>query len=143
VIVAVTMGPFGSDPDERRRLATAALEALVELRDRGLCAPLPLACETSEAWAVAQRAERLGQTRKNAKSPWDAAAEMWQKQDWSEGRDAAHVMALGGVLSFDQLFDAPLVAAESGPGWAAAETTRFGRLARHLWDGLLELETWS
>jgi hypothetical protein len=27
-----------------------------------------------------------------------------------------------------------------GPGWAADETTRFGRCARRLWDGLLARE---
>ncbi len=43
----------------------------------------------------------------------------------------------GGVLSLDELMAAPPAAGEAGVGWDDAETTRFGRLARRLWAGLL------
>ncbi len=41
----------------------------------------------------------------------------------------------------DRPFESLLVAApradETGEGWATAETSRFGRLARRLWDPVL------
>ena len=34
----------------------------------------------------------------------------------------------------------PPAPGESGPGWAPEEESRFGRLARRLWDPLLDRE---
>ncbi len=43
-------------------------------------------------------------------------------------------------MPFDDLLLAAPNADEAGAGWAADETTRFGRYARRLWDGLLAHE---
>jgi hypothetical protein len=46
------------------------------------------------------------------------------------------------VVGFDRVVaqaGAPR-ADEDGVGWERSETTRFGRLARRLWDGLLDHE---
>jgi hypothetical protein len=43
-------------------------------------------------------------------------------------------------VPFARLLDAPPGPGEEGPGWEAAETTRFGRYARRLWSGLLDNE---
>jgi hypothetical protein len=45
------------------------------------------------------------------------------------------------VAPFERLLAEAPGADEEGEGWAMAETTRFGRLARRLWDGLLDRET--
>ena len=50
------------------------------------------------------------------------------------------VIALGGIASFDELLVAGPTAGEDGLDWPADEPTRFGRLARRLWDGLLAVE---
>jgi hypothetical protein len=44
------------------------------------------------------------------------------------------------VRSVDDLLSEPPHADERGPGWQMSETSRFGRLARRLWDGLLSCE---
>jgi exodeoxyribonuclease V gamma subunit len=44
------------------------------------------------------------------------------------------------VVPFADLQVAPPGPGESGDGWAAGETSRFGRYARRLWGGLLAAE---
>ncbi len=46
----------------------------------------------------------------------------------------------GRVVPFEEMTAAPARADERGPGWDEDETTRFGRWARRLWDGLLAHE---
>ena len=48
-----------------------------------------------------------------------------------------HLMVLGGVLPFEDLLTAPPRADEHGPRWDGIESSRFGCLARRLWDPLL------
>ena len=111
--------------------ATTALDLLtviVDLRDRGLCEPLPLYCSTSYAYADA--------VRQGQDFPEEAAFEAWTSGfKWPrEDRDPEHVLVLDGVRPFDDVVAAPPARGEEGPGWVMTETTRFGRLARRLWD---------
>ncbi len=108
------------------------LALLVDLRDRGLREPLPVFEETSHRYASALRA--------GAESPGEDAARAWTSEfGWDkEDRDPAHVLVLGGVRSFDEILEIAPVADEAGPGWAAGEPGRFGRLARRLWDPVLD-----
>ena len=46
----------------------------------------------------------------------------------------------GGIRSFDELWLEAGRADETGPGWDADDPSRFGRLARRLWSGLLAHE---
>ena len=46
----------------------------------------------------------------------------------------------GGILSFDELTAEPPRPDEQGDGWDDTETTRFGRYAVRLWNGLLQTE---
>jgi exodeoxyribonuclease V gamma subunit len=46
----------------------------------------------------------------------------------------------GGKLTLDELMADPPADGEAGVGWDDAEPTRFGRLARRLWSGLLVSE---
>ncbi len=114
--------------------SAAALEHLgvvVDLRDRGLREPLPLFGETSHRYASA--------VRTGAEAPADEAARCWTSEyGWDkEDREPAHVLVLGGVRTFDEVMAVPAGPGEDGPGWPVGEPSRFGRLARRLWDPVL------
>jgi exodeoxyribonuclease V gamma subunit len=126
--------PLAEDPDERRAAATAELERLVDLYERGMREPLPLFTRTSAAWAEAA-ATGGGDPRTEAQSAWESGFRF-------EGEDADlnHQLVLGGAPSLTELLRAAPADEEAGAGWAQEETTRVGRLARRLWDGLLTVE---
>jgi len=124
-------------------LAAAAMESssarrhlhdLVDLYDRGMCEPLPVYCATSAAYA---RAAGVG---RNAHA---AARSAWETGRHFPGEDAGpeHQLVLGGVRNFEDLLVATPYEGEDGAGWDEAESTRFGRYARRMWDGLLHTET--
>jgi exodeoxyribonuclease V gamma subunit len=100
--------------------AAVALEhlgALVDLYDRGMREPLPIACMTSAAYAAAVR---------GGGDPIKAGAQEWETQ-WNfprEDQDPEHRLAFGGVLTFEQLLERPAFAA----------------CAQQLWDGALGIE---
>ncbi len=125
------LGPLGPTPQDRSAQALQLLGIAVDLRDRGLREPLPLYCATSHGYA---RAVRSGH-----EFPEAEAARFWTSEyNWpKEDEDAEHKLVLGGVRRFSELLAAGPERDEDGPGWAA-ETTRFGRLARRLWDPVLD-----
>ncbi|HEU5082355.1 MAG TPA: exodeoxyribonuclease V subunit gamma [Acidimicrobiales bacterium] len=131
VEIAALEGP----PDARRAEATRILRDLVALRSRGLCEPLPMPCKTSAAWADARRRGR---------EPERAAARDWDSNHRfaGEAADRSHVTAFGGELRLDQLLAIAPTEHEAGDGWCADERSRLGRLARRLWDPILEREAW-
>jgi exodeoxyribonuclease V gamma subunit len=114
-------------------LARDQLAALVDLHDRGMREPLPIACLSSAAYARAVLA---------LKDPVQAARKQWESAFRFEGEDAQpeHELVYGGRLAFDELLAQRPRDDEAGEGWDAGETTRFGRYARRLWSGLLEHE---
>ena len=71
----------------------------------------------------------------------DAATRRWETDRFpGEAADREHVLLHGRELPAAGLWAAPRTAAEQGPGWAPDETTRFGALARRVWDRLLDVE---
>lgn len=111
----------------------AALADLVDLYDRGMCEPLPLAAKTS--WAYA--GERLdGRPPERA---LDTARREWNRESGGEREDRSHQYAWGDRPAFERL-----VAAAPGDGeqWAG-ETTRFGALACRLWAPIRAAEQFS
>ena len=105
----------------------AVLRDLVALYDDGMCDPLPLVTGASHVYADRRRA---GDTEAEALS---AARKEWDGM-FGDGKDAS----LGYVLGDPPSFDALLASPAGGP-----EATRFGALARWLWEPLLEAETTS
>ncbi|MGZ8751176.1 MAG: exodeoxyribonuclease V subunit gamma, partial [Pseudonocardia sp.] len=113
--------------------AREILCGLVDLRDRGLCEPLPLPIKASFAY-TRQRRTRATHDEAVVKAGWD----------WKDGRfpgeqsEAAHLRAWGPR--------APLPGLDRPPGdgeeWDG-ETTRFGALALRLWTPLLTAEQGS
>jgi exodeoxyribonuclease V gamma subunit len=125
--------PLGADVDERRTVARAELAVLMDLYDRGMREPLPMFCLTSAAYAQAARQGQDG---------YAAALKEWETE-WNrerEDRDAEHQMALGGVLALTEVLEIAPAGGETGAGWPESEDSRFGRLARRLWEGLLARE---
>jgi exodeoxyribonuclease V gamma subunit len=113
--------------------ALAQLLVLVDLYDRGMREPLPLACETSAAYAQAVAAGADGEAA--ARDAWETAFR-FDKED----RQPEHVLVFGEAVPFGQLLEEAPRDDERGDGWAERETTRFGRYACRLWEGLLSHE---
>ena len=124
---------LGADAGERRAVAREELGILMDLYDRGMREPLPMFCLTSAAYADAAR---------RGQDAVAAAAGQWETE-WNfdkEDREAEHQMAFGAVLTLTEVLDIAPGGDEEGEGWMESEESRFGRLARRLWDELLARE---
>jgi exodeoxyribonuclease V gamma subunit len=100
--------------------------------------PLPLYCLSSAAFAIAAV---------SGDDPVRAARDAWTS-GWNfdkEDRELEHQLVLGGVRTFDELLAEPLRPDEEDPRLVldSSRSTRFGRYARRLWDGLLAHEELS
>jgi exodeoxyribonuclease V gamma subunit len=97
------------------------LAVLIDLLDRGLMEPLPLACNTSAKYVF---------------SGAKAARDAWTTDYKFEHEDAEpeHELVFGGRPEFHELLSARPLADEV---WKQGEDTRFGQLAHRLWAGLL------
>jgi exodeoxyribonuclease V gamma subunit len=132
-VTVAQIRPLAPDAATRRGLAIEHLTTLLDLFDRGMREPPPIACLASAAYAEAAAAGR------NAEA---AGREAWES-GWSfdkEDKEPDHQLVLGGVATFADLLDEPPRADEQGEGWDSGDRTRFGRYARRLWAGLLACE---
>ena len=102
------------DPDDAR----AQLAVLIDLYDRGMNEPLPLARNTSAAYAAGA----------NARGEWES--DRFNKED----RDPEHELVFGAGTTFAQLLSSP---PRDDERWDPVEQTRFGQYALRLWSGLL------
>ncbi len=121
------------DSASRRQIALGQLSVLLDLYDRGMRGPLPLACDTSAAYAEAVAAGEDGQAA--ARGAWETAFR-YAKED----RQPEHLLVYGDAIPFARLLaESP----REDEGWEETEATRFGRYAMRLWRGLLEVEELS
>ncbi len=121
------------EADSRVNFAQTQLKVLVDLYDRGMREPLPMACEASAAYAQARAAGR---------NPEHAAQRAWESS-WNfdkEDKNEEHRLVWGGVRSFDEFLQEAPRADESGEGWSDSEDSRFGTYAERLWRGPLSHE---
>lgn len=109
---AVRFGLPPLDPDA----AMERLVDLVDLRDAGLCEPLPLFCAASERFATSERSGRP-QPRADAAKFWTSEYR-FEKED----REAEHMLVFGGQKTLAE----------------AAPPPRFEQLARRLWGPILD-----
>jgi exodeoxyribonuclease V gamma subunit len=113
--------------------AVRVLTELVQLRDEGLCAPLPIMEKTSERYASARRRGRpIGQALGFARREWAGNA-------YCESKDDDIVLVFGPDHPFASLTAEAACGAEAG--WFTDEPSRFGALARRLWTPVLDFET--
>ena len=131
--------PLSDEPEERRQTALGHLAVLLDLYDRGMREPLPLACDASAAYAQAVVA---GEDRETAVA---AAREAWETvyRFDKEDRQPEHILVYGDAVPLARVLDTEPASDERGPGWDETETTRFGRCALRLWRGLLAIEALS
>jgi exodeoxyribonuclease V gamma subunit len=112
-------------------LAVQVLDLLVAIRDRGLREPLPLALDTSADYATRRH---RGSAIEDA---LPSACRIWEAGNFPEHDDPEHVLVYGPSASFDVLTAQAAHGEDTYPG----EPTRFGALARLVWDPLLTVET--
>jgi exodeoxyribonuclease V gamma subunit len=127
------IGTLGLDPPGRARAALEQLGIVIDLYDRGMREPLPIACAASAAYAHADKAG--GDPIAAARGEWESG--------WNFPREDAqpeHQLVLGGVVSLEDLLADQARDDETGVGWDTDQATRFGRYACRLWAGLLEAE---
>lgn len=136
---AVTLGPARADaPKARRSTLTAPddpraiLEQLVDIYDRGMAEPLPLAAKTAERYSARRHAGmNVAEARTDAEQAWTGT-------NWIPGDNADDAVRFvrGPETPFDRLWDGAPGAGEEWPD----EHSRFGALARRVWDPLLARE---
>jgi exodeoxyribonuclease V gamma subunit len=121
---------LGDEPQGRRATALEQLTALIDLYDRGMCEPLPLARDASAAyaWAVARGQDGAAA----AGAAWTSTFDRDR-----EDRKPEHVRVYGGELPAPELLRWP---PRDDEDWYPEEPSRFGAYARRLWDGLLARE---
>ena len=116
----------GLSPD----VARGVLDLLVRIRDEGLREPLPLALETSHVYAASR-------PRMSAANALAKAQYRWESDRFDPERDEPeHVLAFGSRAPFATLTAQDSSGADAVPD----ETTRFGSLARAIWDLLVTAE---
>jgi exodeoxyribonuclease V gamma subunit len=139
-VVDNPLGDADLSTEERRQRAVQLLHQLVTLRDRGLCGPLLLPCETAGAYAETAWGAGLGLHKKG---PVTAARSAWAASQGygppGESTDHAHRLVLG-TLTVEELLARPPDPEEDGDGWDTSEPSRLGRLGRHVWWPLLAAE---
>jgi exodeoxyribonuclease V gamma subunit len=129
-VTVARIPPLGDDPPGRDSTAIEHLSAFIYLYDRGMREPLPLACEASAAYAQAVANGKDGVLA--ADKAWTSTFE-YPKED----RQPEHVLVHGGEIALVELMSQT---PRDDEDWNHGETTRFGRYARRLWDGLLDRE---
>jgi exodeoxyribonuclease V gamma subunit len=131
-----TLAALPEPADRRRARACARLADIVDLYDRGMRGPLPMACNASAKWAEGRRdgLDDDGLLGK-ASGTWASSSDIPGERDQPE-----HVFVFGRDSDFRDLLAEPPGVDESGAGWEDGEPHRFGRLARRLWEPLLSHE---
>ncbi|SDF33149.1 DNA helicase/exodeoxyribonuclease V, gamma subunit [Blastococcus fimeti] len=111
----------------------AVLADLLDLYDRGMCEPLPMAVKTS--WAYA--GSRLD--AQDADRALDTARREWNREGGGEREDRSHAYVWGDRPAFEDLVAAGPGDGEAWPG----EVTRFGALACRFWTPVRAAEQTS
>ncbi len=135
-VTIVRIAALAPDPATRRELSRRHLLTLLDLYDRGMREPAPLYCLSSAAYAQAAAAGRDG-----ASSGRQAWTSEWRFD--KEDKELEHQLVLGRVAAFEELLAEAPRPDEQGEGWDSRQTTRFGRYACRLWEGVLGSEVVS
>lgn len=115
-----TLGPL--EPEVAQKI----LADLLALHADGMVEPLPLMCQTSEAYALAR-------STKGEVAAMNKARDTWTSRYGGEQSDPAHVLVWGRRRALDDL-----VGAANGDA-----PSRFAGLATRLWTPVREAEGWG
>lgn len=108
--------------------ARDVLADLVDVYDRGMREPLPLFAHASSVYASERRAGA------DETAALRSASVQWTAGQFPEGEREEHVAVWGEQSAWSAIVgDRP----RADEPWSADETTRFGALARRVWDPLL------
>lgn len=110
----------------------AILRALVDLRDRALTEPIPVATKASAEYANRRHSGR------SLTEALEAAATTFRDR-FGDCNDEHYSFVFGPGVQFDRLTSDPPLAEERG--WYEEETTRFGAVACRMWFPLLDHES--
>ena len=122
------VGPVASDEAHRW------LADLLDLHAAGLREPLPIALDTSLAYAAARRrGVPLEESLRRARTCWSGG-------DYAESQQPEHVVVFGTGSHLDALTAMAPGPADRPAAWPD-EPSRFGVLSRRWWDPLLEAES--
>jgi exodeoxyribonuclease V gamma subunit len=136
-VVTLGRGGSGNNPGVSRSMITvpddpaALLAQLLELRDAGLRYPLPIATESSFAYAEQRLADPPGDGYRAASKKWWDPTVTWRRDD--EKDDEALVCVYGPDAPFSDVWDQPAPARFQWfdePNW-------FAQLAVRLWEPIL------
>lgn len=114
--------------------ALELLDQLVDVRDRGLCGPIPLPPQTSHTWAERYLSDGRSDERAatwQARSGWETDPNFGFPK---EQHDPSHQFVYGGVVPLADLLGTPA----DDERWDAAVTSRLGQLALRVWRPLLQ-----
>jgi exodeoxyribonuclease V gamma subunit len=130
------LDPMGATASQRRQHGLDQLGIVLDLYDRGMREPLPLACATSAAWAEAWY---LDNERHEADK---RAAEKWMGSTKVPGEVAnpEHRYVWGKAYPLDDLMELAASQGEGSYGWPVSDASRFATLACRLWYPLLAHE---
>jgi exodeoxyribonuclease V gamma subunit len=126
---AVTIGRGGCSQLRAvdARWATTVLADLIELRATGLCEPIPFSPKASAEYAALRSRDRQ-----------PALYQRQLEKLWAEDRDEAYERFFGTRASFETLLAQPSITSEERG--SLAEPSRFGTLARRVFQPLLSVE---
>ena len=116
------LGPVGAD------WAAKVLADLLDLRQAGLCEPLPFGPRTAYEYAL------LRADGKTVELFWPKLEKSWRAE-----RDLAYERFFGTGATLDDMMRQPAIAAEARGD--TAEPSRFGTLARRVFQPLISAET--
>jgi exodeoxyribonuclease V gamma subunit len=141
---AITIGRLRDDMRVAKRALAktpadpaAILGELLALRSAGLCVPLPVATETSHAYAGTRKTSfALDDAYAKAVAAWTSTGSGAHRSS-GDNDDAAIVCVYGPDAPFSVLWDQPI---PDGHRWSQDEPTWFGQLAVRLWAPLLGRE---
>ncbi len=138
-VTVARIPPLGDTPEARRQAALEQLAVLLDLYDRGMREPLPLACD-DVGRLRAGGGGRRGPRARRGRRPRRLGDRVPLRQGGPPARAPAGLRRCGSAGP-PARGGAPERRARTG--WDETETTRFGRYALRLWRGLLAAEELS
>jgi exodeoxyribonuclease V gamma subunit len=118
-----------------RERALELLDRLLNLRERGLCEPVPLPSKTSYAWAATYLEGRTDEQAAffSARREWETS-DSYEAAFAKEQNDPEHEFVHGGAVPLADIMGTP----RDDELWEPGVSSRLGQLALRVWRPVLE-----